>query len=99
MEILNIIGINESQLRKVSPETASSLVELESLSEFVESEDAPFSLKEEYSRIESEIERFIVSDDFKSMAKKVGVKLKAQDDIAEGEEIIIDDLHEDLHIR
>ncbi len=90
MEILNIIGINESQLRKVSPETASSLVELESLSEFVESKDAPFSLKEEYSRIESEIERFIVSDDFKSMAKKVGVKLKAQDDIAEGEEIIIE---------
>ncbi|MHA2031848.1 MAG: hypothetical protein ACW99Q_20915, partial [Candidatus Kariarchaeaceae archaeon] len=86
MEILNTLGITEKQLRKISPETATSLAELDTLSAFVES-DAPFNIKEEFARLSVELERFLASDEFARLSKKAGVNLRTSEitDISEVE--------------
>jgi hypothetical protein len=79
MEVLKIIGLTEADIRKVSVETADSINELEALSSYIDSGEAPNNLKEAYDSLLKEIEKYLYSSEFKSEAKKAGVSISISD--------------------
>lgn len=79
MEVLKIIGLTEADIRKVSVETADLINELEALSSYIDSGEAPNNLKEAYDSLLKEIEKYLYSSEFKSEAKKTGVSISISD--------------------
>lgn len=79
MEVLKIIGLTEADIRKVSVETADSINELEDLSSYIDSGEAPNNLKDAYGSLLKEVEKYLYSSEFKSDAKKAGVSISISD--------------------
>lgn len=87
MELLNSIGLSEADVRKISPETADSIAELDSLSTYALAENAPQNIKEAYKSLSKQIESYLFSTKFRMAAKKAGLKVSSGLDV--DEEIVI----------
>lgn len=74
MEIFKKIGLTAVEVRKISPEMESAVIQLEELTPFIESGKAPSNIKSVYDSILNEIERTLFSKEFKQAASKSGVK-------------------------
>ena len=75
MEILEAYGITDREVKKISSELSISIEELNSLKEFLSSENAPLNLVEVYSNLERDVNAYLKSPKFIDDAKKAGVKL------------------------
>lgn len=77
MEALKRLGINESDVKKVSAIMADSIDELNSLKSYIDDPDVAPNLRETYNSLEKQIESYLYSDEFKKEAEKSGVKLRS----------------------
>ena len=97
MEILKTIGLTEQEVRKISPSLADSMDELESLSLYTQQEGAPPNIKETYKSLSSQIERYMLSPEFKEEAKKAGFTIKAG--MGETDEVVVAEMPKVKSIR
>ena len=72
MEILEAYGITDREVKKISSELSISIEELNSLKEFLSSENAPLNLAEVYSNLERDVNAYLKSPKFIDDAKKAG---------------------------
>jgi hypothetical protein len=87
MELLNSIGLTNEDVRKISIETADSIAELDSLSTYALSENAPKNILETYNSLHKQIKRYLASDEFVDSAKRLGFNIAKGFDVEE--EIVI----------
>ena len=87
MEVLKSLGITDRDIRKISVEVADSIVELESISAYANEETAPPNIKEYYKSLVQQVERYILSNQFRKDAKSAGVKVTSI--ASEEEEVVV----------
>ena len=87
MELLNSIGLTNEDVRKISIETADSIAELDSLSTYALSENAPKNILETYNSLHKQIKSYLASDEFVDSAKRLGFNITKGFDVEK--EIVI----------
>ena len=90
MELLKTIGLSEEDVKKISPEMAKAISQLESISQLAEQKDAAQNIKDTYKSLYSQVEKYMLSPEFSELASKKGKIIPAAA-MAE-KEIVIEDM-------